>query len=497
MVAGNVADPNRAELDRLYRQWRDCENGPPVENDLYTAVWIFTTKYAGDDLGHDVCLRVVRELNRLQGRRPAALPEEISAYLYESCRNARKDQRRQTRKYVPLLEQHIPQVSSSHDFGECQGHYENTANRRLANFERCRTSLPAAIAQLLDLADFDLLTAVDTTGRGSEAVKKRMQRARSKCLLAFGAAAVIGYPPPQPLSTIISRLSPSLRGGPWEKVLAIAPRFRDLNPEGCRASATTLVEAAQHRLATFVEGREGVEAFKDSYTWFRTAALLSPEVVADAYCGLKSAFLCYKGNYPLIGRLLDRICALSGNDAAAAEGNRFWHHCLAALREEAEYVSASEAFFGAVYVIAYCAEPRLSRPLLQLLHPFNQERIEQFLKEHAIELRDSIIEQACANVSEQMYQAGPHAETNFVRVQLGLSCLSRCSPRLGRGYARLAPETAMELAIIAEHAARTAGDNCQLRRMAEKIRGSLMDAYDLKWREFSRRCERALQSERP
>jgi hypothetical protein len=54
----------------------------------------------------------------------------------------------------------------------------------------------------------------------------------------------------------------------------------------------------------------------------------------------------------------------------------------------------------------------------------------------------------------------------------------------------------MELALIAEHAARTAVDNCQLRRMAEKIRGSLIDAYDLKRREFSRRCERALPSQR-
>jgi DNA-directed RNA polymerase specialized sigma24 family protein len=490
MVAGNVTGP---DLDRLYRQWRDRENGP-VESDLYTAVWIFTTKYAGDDVGHDVCLRVVRQLNRLQGRRPTALPEEISAYLYESCRNARRDQRRQTRKYVPLLEQHIPQVSSSHDFGKYQGHYENTTDRRVANFERCRTSLPAAIAQPLDLADFNLLAAFDTTGGSSEAVKKRMQRARSKCLLAFGAAAVIGYPTPQPLSMLISRLSPSLRGGPWEKVLAIAPRFRDLNPDGCRASAITLVEAAQHRLAKFVGGREGIEAFKDSYTWLRTAALLSPEVIADAYGELKSCFLCYKDDHPLTGRLLDRICALSGNDAAAAEGNRFWHHCLAALREESEYVSPSEAFFGAVYVIAYYAEPRLSRALFDLLHPFDRERVEQFLKEHAVELRDSIIEQACANVAEQMYQAGPHAETNFVRVQLGLSCLSRCSSRLGRGYARLAPETAMELAIIAEHAARTAVGNCQLRRMAEKIRGSLIDAYDLKWREFSRRCEWALSN---
>lgn len=89
---------------------------------------------------------------------------------------------------------------------------------------------------------------------------------------------------------------------------------------------------------------------------------------------------------------------------------------MTTLRGEGEYVSPSEAFFGAVYVIAYYAEPRLSRPLFYLLRPFDRERIQQFLKEHAVALRDSIIEQALANVAEQMYQAGPHAETNFVRV---------------------------------------------------------------------------------
>jgi hypothetical protein len=67
VFAGDVAGPSRTELDRLYRQWRDRENGP-VKKDLHTAVWIFTTKYAGEDLGHDVCLRVVRELNRLPDR---------------------------------------------------------------------------------------------------------------------------------------------------------------------------------------------------------------------------------------------------------------------------------------------------------------------------------------------------------------------------------------------------------------------------------------------
>jgi hypothetical protein len=51
----------------------------------------------------------------------------------------------------------------------------------------------------------------------------------------------------------------------------------------------------------------------------------------------------------------------------------------------------------------------------------------------------------------------------------------------------------MELAIIAEHAARTAVDNRPLKRMAEKIRGSLIYSYDLKWREFSRRYERAIK----
>lgn len=67
MVADNLADRNRAELDRLYRQWRGRENSP-VASDLYTAVWKFTTKYAGDDLGHDVCLRVVRELKSIAGQ---------------------------------------------------------------------------------------------------------------------------------------------------------------------------------------------------------------------------------------------------------------------------------------------------------------------------------------------------------------------------------------------------------------------------------------------
>ena len=180
---------------------------------------------------------------------------------------------------------------------------------------------------------------------------------------------------------------------------------------------------------------------------------------------------------------------MSGNETAAAEGNRFWHQCLAGLRGDTTYLTDLEARFGAVYVIAYYAEPRLGWPLLNLLQPLDWGGIERFLKQHANRLRDSIIEEACANVAEDIYQTGSHAEANFVRVQLGLTCLSRYSPGFGKGYARLMPDTAMELAIIANHAARTT-NNRQLKQTAEKIRGSIMYVYDLKWREFSRRCER-------
>jgi hypothetical protein len=298
----------------------------------------------------------------------------------------------------------------------------------------------------------------------------------------------MGYPTPQPLSMLISRLCPSLRGGPWERILAIAPRFRDFSPEASRASAAALVEAAQNRLSIFVRGEDGVAAFKAAYNWLRTATLLCPEVAVDSYGGLKSALSRYRGEYPLIGRLLDRIYALSGNETAAAEGNSFWHQCLAGLRGEATHITDLEARFGAVYVIAYYAEPRLGWPLLNLLQPLDWRGIERFLQQHANRLRDSLIEEACANVTEGIYQSGSHAETNFVRVQLGLTCLARYSPCFGKGYARLTPDTAMELAIIANHTARTT-HNRQLKQTAEKIRGSLMYAYDLKWREFSRRCE--------
>jgi hypothetical protein len=287
MVAGYVAGAKRAELNSLDRQWRDGENGP-VGRDLHISVWKFTAKYAGEDLGHDVCLPVVRELNRLQGRLHAALSDDLSAYLYESCRNARKDQRRQTRKYVPFLEEHIPQVSHSSDSGEHQGHDGNPTNRWLDTFERCRRLLSAPIAEPLGLDDFDLAATLGSTSSCSDAIKKRIHRAKSKRLLAFGAAAVIGYPTPKPSSVLISRLSPSFRGGPWEQVLAIAPRLRNLNPDGSRASAVALAEAAQHLLSTFARGREGIEAFKGSYTWLRTAALLSFEVAADGYGKLKS-----------------------------------------------------------------------------------------------------------------------------------------------------------------------------------------------------------------
>jgi hypothetical protein len=116
----------------------------------------------------------------------------------------------------------------------------------------------------------------------------------------------------------------------------------------------------------------------------------------------------------------------------------------------------------------YYAEPRLSRPLFNLLQPFDKTRIEQFLKIYAETLRDSIIEQAWANVAESMYRGGPHAQVNFVRVKLGVLCLSRYNSHLGKGYAHLAHETAMNLAIVAEHAAQAATNDRQLRQMAEK-----------------------------
>jgi len=491
---GNVTNADRAQLNHLYWQWRGDGNGP-VGNDLHVAVWKFTIRQVGDDLGHDVCLRVVRHLNQLQGRQPAVLPEDLCAYLYGSCRNARKDLERETRKYVPLREEHLVRFRNLSNIGGHEDFNKLAVKEWLELFEKCKTQLPPAIVKLLDLNDIDLLTTLGAADGSSDAVKKRRQRAKRKCLLAFGAAALIGYPMPQPLVRVISCLCPSLRGGPWEKILAIAPRFRQLSPNEGPASATILVEAAQHRLSTFVRGVEDIGAFKDAYTWLRTAALLSPEVAADSHDELKSSFFRYRTDQPLIGRLLDRIYALSGNEMAAAEGNRFWHHCLARLRGDASYISESEALFGAVYVIAYYAEPGLSWPLVSLLQPLDWSGIVRFLKQHADKLRDSIIEQACANVAEEIYQTGPHAEVNFVRVQLGLTCLSRYSPRFGKGYSGLTSDTAMELAMIADHAARTT-DNPQLKQTAEKIRGSLIYVYDVKWREFSRRCERARNTSR-
>jgi DNA-directed RNA polymerase specialized sigma24 family protein len=483
--AGN----NRAELNQRYREWRDDENRP-VDNELYIAVWKFATTYAGDDLGHDVCLRVVRTLNRLQGRRPAALPQNLTAYVYEACRNSRIDQKRQEWKYAPLPEQHIAGVPDPFDFVDHENNDERATRQLSATFETCRKSLPAAIAEALGLDEFDLYAALGTTGSGSDASKKQIQRATNKCLLAVGAAALIGYPTPQPLSSLISRLSPSLRGGPWEKILAIAPQFRGLDQ--VREPARALVEAAEQRLSIFVRDQGGIATFKDSYAWLRTAALVCPEIAADGYAELKSSFYRYIGHCRLTGRLLDRIHALSGTEAAAEEGNRFWQQCLAALRGEADRPSESEAFFGAVYVIAYYAEPRLSRRLFSLLHPFDRTQIEQFLKDYADKLRDRVVAEACANVAEGMYQGGPHADANFVRVQLALSCLSKYNPRFGNGYARLAPEAAMRLAIVAEHTSRTTNEP-QLRQMGDKIRGFLMHAYDLKWRDFSRRSDVAFR----
>src|SRR5271165_3750336 len=224
---GNVTNADRAQLNHLYWQWRGDGNGP-VGNDLHVAVWKFTIRQVGDDLGHDVCLRVVRHLNQLQGRQPAVLPEDLCAYLYGSCRNARKDLERETRKYVPLREEHLVRFRNLSNIGGHEDFNKLAVKEWLELFEKCKTQLPPAIVKLLDLNDIDLLTTLGAADGSSDAVKKRRQRAKRKCLLAFGAAALIGYPMPQPLVRVISCLCPSLRGGPWEKILAIAPRFRQL-----------------------------------------------------------------------------------------------------------------------------------------------------------------------------------------------------------------------------------------------------------------------------
>ena len=487
MITGAVAAVACAQLNRLYRDWYDGGKGR-IGNELYTTLWQVAERYAGDDLGHDVCLRVVQRLNQSQS---ATLPDDLHAYLYQSCKNARKDDARRRWQHVSFLQDHNSGAWAPFDLD--QGHSCNASalERRSETFETYRKLLPTSIAKALDLDDFDITAALETTGKRSDAITKRIQRASGKCLLTLGAAALLGHPTPQPLCTLVLRLSPSLRGGAWEKILAIAPRFREVSPSASRVSAAALVEAAERRLSAFVRDREGTEAFKDSYTWLRTAALLCPEVAADAYSELNSRFCRYTRASPLTGRLLDRIYALSGNEAAAAEGNRFWHHCLAVMTGAAKYLSDWEALFGAVYVIAYYAAPGLSRPLFGFLQPFDKTRIEQFLKTHAETLRDSIIEQAWANVTESIYRGGPHAQVNFVRVNLGLLCLSRYNSHFGKGYAHLAPETAMKLAIVAEHAAQAATNDRQLRQMAEKIRGSLIYVYDLKWREFSRHRDRA------
>jgi DNA-directed RNA polymerase specialized sigma24 family protein len=487
LVARNFTSSDRTQLENVYQQWRDGGNGA-IGDDLHIAIWQFATKHVETDLAHDVYIRVVRHLDHLRGRQATALPENLCAYLYVACRNALRDLHRYTHKYVHKSMEHLDRNSEPFNFWEFEADTESVTERCLLTLEKCRTLLPRQITELLDLGNLDLLHTLRFTDDSYDAVKKRRQRAKSKCLVAFGAAALMGYPTPQPLSMLISRLCPSLRGGPWERILAIAPRFRDFSPEASRVSAAALVEAAQNRLSTFVRGEEDLAAFKAAYNWLRTATLLCPEVAADSYGELKSSLYRYRGEYPLIGRLLDRIYALSGNETAAVEGNRFWHECLAGLRGDATYITDLEARFGAVYVLAYYAEPRLGWPLLNLLHPLDWRGIEQFLQQHASRLRDRIIAEACANVTEDIYQIRSHAEANFVRVQLGLTCLARYNPCFGKGYARLTPDTAMELAIIADHTARTT-HNRQLKQTAEKIRGSLMYAYDLKWREFLRRSE--------
>jgi hypothetical protein len=225
-----------------------------------------------------------------------------------------------------------------------------------------------------DLDDFDLTATLE------KPMLACLQRRRCR-RLSDAATLILAY------FALVAELSRwTMGGGPGDSSATSRSQSRRVSGL-CRSpsrSSTTWAFDIRPR-------PRGIEAFNDYYTWLRIAAFLYPRVAADVYGELKSTFYCYKNDYPLTGRLLDRIYALSGNDAAAAEGNRFWHHCLATLREEAEYVSQAEAFFGAVFLIGYYAESRLSRPLFRLLHSFDRGRIEQFLNQQAAELRDSII----------------------------------------------------------------------------------------------------------
>jgi len=83
VVTSKFTSADRTQLDNLYRQWRDGGKSA-IGSDLHIAIWQFATKHVEADLAHDVYMRVVRHLNHLERRPPAALPEDFCAYLYVS-----------------------------------------------------------------------------------------------------------------------------------------------------------------------------------------------------------------------------------------------------------------------------------------------------------------------------------------------------------------------------------------------------------------------------
>src|SRR5215472_3941084 len=144
-----VAAADRAKLNGLYRQWYDAGNGP-IGDQLYIALWQLAERYAGDDLGHDVCLRVVPRLKQSQLGQPT-LPDDLHAYLYQSCKNARKDHARRRWQHVSFLQGDNSRIWASFDLDQSQSCNGSALERRLETFETYRKLLPTSIAKALDL----------------------------------------------------------------------------------------------------------------------------------------------------------------------------------------------------------------------------------------------------------------------------------------------------------------------------------------------------------
>ena len=153
MVARNFTSSDRTQLENVYQQWRDGGNGA-IGDDLHIAIWQFATKHVETDLAHDVYIRVVGHLDHLRGRHATALPENLCAYLYVACRNARRDLHRYTHKYVHKSMEHLARISEPLNFWEFEADTESVTERCLLTLEKCRTLLPRQITELLDLATF-------------------------------------------------------------------------------------------------------------------------------------------------------------------------------------------------------------------------------------------------------------------------------------------------------------------------------------------------------